>query len=356
MNKLYVSNGDLLSPSCVYIDNLDNIYACDYWLGYVTKYDKNGNYLLTFVDGSYGQEAVAVNPLNSYVYTIDQSISVVNVYGPSGNLLRQLGTIAYPPVISYLDALAVTNDGVLYVTSSNNFIIYIYNITSQPEQYIGNITNIYANTITYNSINNTLYIEAFGDTATLYILSRNGTILNTQSIGGPIQFDKYGNTYIAVLSTLYVYNSEGELIGNLTNLPSTNFAIFSNKSIIVLTNNGLVTSNVPLITNSQSLKSQSLKSQSLKSQSLNSQRFDNNNATVITPFIDTTGFTVVISLSSIIGIAIISGCILIYFKKRFYTKPKSRYTVSEMASTEFIVPTPKSSSVISSITSYKSNK
>jgi len=231
---VYVNMGEILAPIRVVCDANDNIYVCDTYIPWVTKFDKNGNFLTAYGNYSTFQKDVAINALNDLVYTI--SLGAVNVYDSSGLLLRQISV----PTAS---CITITNNNVMYVGNTSGIVMF--NISTVPETIIS-IFGISPKFLRFDQFNKTLFADKAGDGSSfLYIYTANGTLIsNYTTLAIDIFFDKYGNSFDLIQGTngqtLNIYNSAGNYIGIVTGIPGGVFTITSDATLVVGTKNSAI--------------------------------------------------------------------------------------------------------------------
>jgi len=220
----------------------------------------------------------------------------------------------------------------MYVGNSSGIVMF--NIATIPETIII-IFGLQSPTfLRFNPFNNTLYAYETSDSSFFDVYADNGTFISTTTSSSlDIFFDRYGNTFSLVYATntliLFIYNSAGEYIGNVTGIPDVVgiFTITSNGTLVFGATSALIPAELPIKYPTSS---------SYKTSSGNVIP-DNTNSSP-KPFRDTTGFIVVVSLSGVIGIAVVTGFFVLLLFKRKIIKSKVTKLDLQQSSIDYTAP------------------
>jgi len=240
-------------------------------------------------------------------------------------LLRQINTSTFGTSVG-LSSIAITNDGIMYAGSTQNNVIYIYDITTNPETLRGNFSNITPTFLRYNPANQSLWVFDEGDgTNFITILDKAGNVLNSfVTTYYSFIFDRYGNLfalYSIAPYNLSIYNEQNQFIVNVTGIPSSfsAFTVTPNGVLVIGTSEPLiVTASLPITYPD--------------SGSIPNHDTTNSATNNPLPFRDSVGFPIIIGLVTLVGIAIVAGFILVYIKNRRRTKKQEGLTVDKPVS------------------------
>jgi len=349
--------GELVSIYDICLDSNDNIYVSDIALKLIYKYDKNGNCLLVLGVTTPQKQyyAMAVNPVNGYLYVADD-YALINVFDTnSGALVRSFGGAGYGNGLFYVvSGITVTELGVICIIDTYTRYIQQFSSNGTHEIFLSQLSIAnYSNpsNINYSPQLKLLYVTDVNNG--IFVLALNWTLKSFIAVpylqySGVDARNIYILTSPSPVQTISVLNEFGVSIYSEIITPNTgyiqSFSIFTDGSLAIFNASLLQRFNAPIAISSTKPTSSTFNTTRVSStkpiSASHSTDVKNNNTNLNTasPYYYTLGGVV----AGVSGVVAISAFI---FVMRKYTCNRDENDFKSMTATSFIAETPKTHSM-----------